>query len=332
MIARSHSSASVPAELARLLRIAAVFLGWAAAAACGVAQLVEQPNFAELERENEMWRAVDPKLDLEQNIARIRAMRGLPATADRVADAVASIWALAPDRDLDGLSPEAAETVREIDRLYLKHFRAARIREVAGIGNETRSSISIARGWGVAILRALDHDDVSEFRRCNNASAETVRKAIAGLKVPYLDRRQLYVAQRSFDYTYSRTRQSTSSVRGRWDRIRAVDELRAEFRTVLGDEGYLVYLLKVDPRFVAMYHSMGGTAHDARTMLQAWELRSRYQMNLRGNREQLETVASSVREELRRLVGVAAFESYAGSEDAKWMFPRVEVPAPRRSD
>jgi hypothetical protein len=294
-------------------------------------EIVEQPDFTALERKNEMWRSVDPSRGLESNAARLRAS-GIPANEVEAATAqLKRLWSEKTYRDLEGFSAETVTAVREVDDEFLPRFRAARLRETTGVGPAGPSSAQLQLEWDRALLRAVTYEEIAQFRLMNGPSAKSIARALEGVYVSLPERKDLVSLQRSFD--------AMSRIRGGSRRSSIVSptagqELLDQYRIILGDERFAVFLWRAHDSFRKMHEAFAHDRSTLRATLVAWDLRASYTARIReasyeSERERLRAEACK---ELERVVGSTALTAYAKTEDGRWLQQRpVRVASTKNS-
>lgn len=324
---------SAPLSL-RPLRCLSVGLGLLAA---GMSPGLAQPSTGEkiysaaelkaLDRLNDLWLTVRAKDDLDANLRRLHQAGFATEDIAAIEPTLRRLWLVEPERYFGHLAPETVERIQEIDREFTIKLRAARLYLATGFaapGTARQSPRDVDAAWHRAILRALDYDEIAEFRLLNHGSARKVNAWSHQLALNDLERRTLNEWQREFDATY----QGPEARSGRQEpqRREAQLDLHERIRGLLGDERALLYLQKASEPFASFARALDGIAGlTAAQVLDAWRLERRYEIARSRERSfrQIELLAAEAQHQISATLGQAAFTAYATSADARRVYPRV---------
>ena len=279
-----------------------------------------------LDRLNDLWLTVRAKDDLDANLRWLRQAGFAAEDIAALEPTLRRLWLVEPERSFGHLTPETVERIQEIDREFTVKLRAARLYLATGFaapGTPRLSPREVDSAWHRAILRALDYDEIAEFRLLNHGSARKVNAWSRPLALNDLERRTLNEWQRAFD-----TAHPGPSTGGRQDQLRreANLDLHERIRGLLGDERALLYLKNASEPFSAFVRALEASGGFAATaVLDAWGLEKRFEIARARERnfQQVERLAADTRDQISATLGPVAFPAYLASADARWVYPRV---------
>jgi hypothetical protein len=295
--------------------------GWAAPEV-NAERLLTDEEVAGLERENSLWRLVRPADDEAINLARIKSAG---FTAEEVAAAqrrLAELWEVTYERNFGWLREDAVERIQEIDRQFTTRMRAARLFAVTGIraaGQTPGSERSIERLWRGAILRALDYDQIAEFRLMNSESAREVGRRVEGLTLSADELRTLFEWQREFGGRHAGVTMNGNTPG--WIRAEQLAHWR-RIRDLLGDERFVVYLSRENPSFMRMHEvlTQGGPISPT-VALDLWWLRRKEgaERDAITKVDRRDEFTRRMRTRASELMGEVQFATYERDSDARWL-------------
>lgn len=280
--------------------------------------LLTPEEIRRLDRENVLWRAVDPGRNSEANLRRLRADGFAEEELAWFGPKLVELWDVAPPREFGRLSPDTIEIVRQLDRRYITRLRAARLRAETGIGRSAaasdKSPVAIRTEWLQALKQALSPRDYFELSLMNSASAIRVRDRLTGLQVSREERREIYERVREFEDADRALGES---------RIRHYRALRldhwAHLRALLGDSRFARYARLADPDFAAQQKAL---AADDTTALDCWWAREEFfhrqdSQSLDGRTLFDHSARASTAIEAH--IGTAALERYRATSAGQWL-------------
>jgi hypothetical protein len=303
---------------------------WAAAQPAISEKLLTPAEIAGIERENEMWRLLRAEEEVPRNLAILREAGFAEEEIKRLEPRMTEWWTIPFERHFGWLSFETVERIQEIDRTYTARMRAARVRAETGIqimAPYLSSPRQVSAQWHMAILTALDYNEIAEFRLMNSPSARKVDVLTKDIALTEAERRQLNEWQREFDAEYGR---GTGGANSQEDNRRWRQETQLDFhrrvRDLLGDQRFATYLAATNSSFRRLRDILQGAGvTEASAGLDAWWIRQRYQvLRARENRwSELDELAGAERAELTTLFGAEAFARYvADKEESRWLYPQ----------
>jgi hypothetical protein len=293
-------------------------------------RLLTDAEIAGLERLNALWRQVRPADEVDRNLQRLRAAGFSAEELAAIKPRLVAMWEVSFERNFGWLHEDTVERIREIDRQFITRMRATRLYENTGVRVDGQPPVrpdTLDRLWRSAILRALDHDEIAEFRLMNSALARDEMRRAEGLTLTDDERRTLFVWRREFE-----GRRSGVMVPGinppAWQQQDLVDEWR-RLRDLLGDGRFVTYLARAQPDFDRMREALVRAGENRPTpALELWSLRQSYDL-MRNDRDPVVRNGNELKAEFRAkvqsLLGGDLLARYLGEENARWL-----VPAPVR--
>lgn len=299
--------------------------GRAAQEASDGQHLLTDAEVAGLERQNQLWRLVRPDEDKAANLARIRAAGFTAEEVAAVEPRLAAMWDVPFERNFGWLRPETAEQIRAVDRQFIARMRATRMYTATGVRAGGQAPIKVEalnRLWRGAILRALDYDEIAEFRLMNSASAREEMRRVRDLVLTEDELRTLFVWRREYDArqvpVQPDVRLSAAQQEARLDQWRRL-------RDLLGDERFVQYLERDHPGFATMRRALDKVqVTDASVALNIWWLRQNegYVRNQEPRGHVRDELTAALRVKVEVLIGEAPLTDYLADEDARWLVIR----------
>lgn len=298
---------------------------WPAFGQQGDERLLSDAEIAGLERENAMWRLVQPGEGVQANVARLRQAGYSPEDVAALQPQLAAVLTVPFERNFGWLRPETVEQIRAIDRQFIGRMRAVQLYRRSGvrIGDSARESMgSINRQWRDAILDVLDHRESAEFRLMNSGAARDETRLAKGLALTADEQRTLFGWRQDYDGRHGVPLGSTTGLSG-WQREAQLDQC-GRIRYLLGDERFAIYLSRVNPGFDRMRATLErlGEANST-AMLDLWWLRQREAVAIDRRagikaQERNELIAQ-MRGRAAGLLGEARLAAYLEDEDGRWL-------------
>lgn len=297
-------------------------------------KLLTPAEITAIDRENDMWRLVQADEEVARNLEILREAGFAADDIKRMEPRLTELWTIPFERHFGWLTAETVEQIQEIDRTYIARMRAARVRMAVGIqimAPYESTPRQVSAQWHWAVLKALEYDELAEFRLMNSPSARQVDVWTKGMALTESERRQLNEWQRDYDAVYGR-----DAARGTWsgaENNRWRQEARLEqlgrVRDLLGDERCGAYLEAMNPAFHRMGERLGEAgASGPTTALNVWWIRQKYQLARAGEnrRTELDALATAERDELTTLLGPETFARYtADADERRWLYPQRAV-------
>lgn len=310
---------------------------WLAAGAWAQApafdRLLTDAEVKALERENALWRMVRTDDDVAANLAQLKKAGAKEAELAAMEPRLVEWWDVPYERNFGWLHEDTAARIRDIDRVFISRVRAMRLYAGTGVrsgGEIPPSAEALERQWRRAILKALDYDEVAEFRLMNSASAREVSRRVQGLALTADEQRTLFEWQREFEQRRRGYTALVSTVPAAL-REEQLDEWQRT-RDLLGDERFAIYLGRAHAAFIHMQAALGKTGPvESKVALDLWWLRQKEG----AARDAIPQVAkrdeATARMRLRaqELLGEARLTEYSQDPDARWIVI-PERPATRR--
>lgn len=298
--------------------------GWAAQDV-SAEHLLTDAEVAGLERENQLWRLVRPDEDTVANLARIRAAGFTAEEVAAVEPRLAAMWDVPFERNFGWLRPETAEQIRAVDRQFIARMRATRLYAATGVRAGGQAPVKVEalnRLWRGAILRALDYDEIAEFRLMNSTTAREEMRRVQDLVLTEDELRTLFVWRREYDArqvpVQPDARLSPAQQEARLDQWRRL-------RDLLGDERFVQYLERDHAGFETMRRALEKVqVTDARLALNLWWLRQNegYVRNQEPRGPVRDELTAVLRVKVAALIGEAPLADYLTDEDARWLVIR----------
>lgn len=313
----------VRATLAVLLLLSSGH-GWATAEVTDERMLTDE-EVAGLERENKLWRLVRPDEDTAANLARIRAAGFTAEEVAAMEPRLAAMWDVPFERNFGWLRPETAEQIRAVDRQFITRMRVTRLYAATGIRTGGLAPVKVEalnRLWRGAILRALDYDEIAEFRLMNSASAREEMRRVQDLTLTEDELRTLFVWRREYDVrqvpVQPDARLSSVQQEARLDQWRRT-------RDLLGDERFVRYLERDHAGFETMRRALKKVqVTDASVALNLWWLRQKegHVRNEEPRGPVRDELTAALRVKVAAIIGEAPLADYLADEDARWLVIR----------
>lgn len=330
-------SAPHPRRLFRLTWLCLTLgLAGPACAQPGEERLLNDAEIAGLERENALWRRVRPEDDVAANLARMRQAGASENEIARLELRLAAMWQVTFERNFGWLHEDTVAKIKEIDREFITKVRATRLHEITGIqagGRVPLSYHSLERSWRSAILRALEYDEVAEFRLMNSASARDEARRVEGLPLTPDEVRTLFVWRREFD-----GKQVPALPEAKLTSVQQEERLDQWHRQrfLLGDERFALYLGREHAAFERMRTALARAGvPDATAALELWWLREKegYARNQEPRLAIRDGLTTAIRGKAAKLIGETRLAEYSQDPDARWLvIPKRPEPPPRRRD
>jgi len=296
-----------------------------------------------LSRQNALWRQVRPDEDVAANLERLRQAGAEAAEVAALEPRLAEIWEVPFERNFGWLHEGTVERVREIDRQFIMRMRATRLYRATGVraGGEPPPSVAaLNRLWRRAILKALDYDEVAEFRLMNSGSAREEMQRVEGLVLTGDEIRTLFVWRREYEgRRIPAMPDANLSAAQQEDRF---DEWRRK-RHLLGDERFARYLEREHPGFAGMQRALGKiNVIDPTAALDLWWLRQKegFVRNQEPRVAVRDEMTTSMRRRAREIMGEERLAEYGKDPDSRWIViperpnqrrPRAAVTSPAQS-
>lgn len=309
----------------------ALLLGgpWLAAATAEpeAEKILSPAELAALDRENAMWRMVNPDEDMAVNLARLKTAGFTEKEVAALQPQLAELWDIPVERNFGWLHDETVAQIREIDRQFVVRVRAARLFEGTGIrrGGDPVGVAELTRLWRAAILKALNYDELAEFRLMNSPAARELTQLVKDLPVTDDELRTLFEWQREFAGTHAAGPAFVSQPV--WQRQEQLDQWQ-RIRDLLGDARFAVYLDRASPTFSKMHLALDNTGPISPTVaLDLWWLRqkegwTRDQEHVAKKRDAL---TAQLKARTVALLGQAQADKYAQNPDGRWLTIPVRV-------
>lgn len=282
--------------------------------------LLSAPEIAQIGRENEFWRGLNPNDDVPTNLSRLRD-RG--ANADDLRDfqpKLEKLWVVSLNREWGWLRAEQINAIKEVDRAFVSRVRTARVRAEIGIeldpAHRGESLLAVSAQWQRAILRKLDYDQIGEFQLMNSDCAQKAAIHFENVPLTEDERRTIYELQSEFE--------SANGLGGMKLGVRRIDAQLDHWnrlRGLLGDDRFAVYLAAAEPSFAKMCDALGENIGNPET-LGAWWIRQRFfaqQAKGPGPGSTMRQWSERAERELRALIGDADFDRYRTTNDGAWL-------------
>lgn len=294
-------------------------------------RLFSPEEFALLDRENKLWRKVRPEDDIAVNLSTLRAAGFSEAELLAAQPRLTELWTIPHERYYGWLPAATAMKIQAIDRAFIVQMRAALLRTVRGVQLDRfpRSSPQeVNARWRREILRALDYDEIAEFRLMNSPAARDVGERADAFALTEDERRLLIEWEREFRSIYS------GYYGGRNDLMREEAGLDhwGRMRELLGDDRFLIYLARSEKDFAKMSARLRAIPGVTATqILDVWWVRRALQIARRGVGQwpRILQLAHEAEDKTSRLLHAGAFHAFAVSEEAAWMFPKQDNLATR---
>ncbi len=298
-------------------------------------RLLTEAEIASMERENGMLRLANPDEGLAANVTRLKQAG---YTAEEVAafqPRLAALWAVPFERNPGWLRPETLERIRAVDKEFIGRMRAVQLYAQAGVqaaGKARENPAEVNRQWRVAILNALDLDELKEFRLMNSSSARQEMRLTRGLTLTADEQRTLFEWRQDYDGRHG----TPLNAEGRlsdWQREIRLDQYR-RIRYLLGDERFAVYLTRVSPAFERMQRALLQAGAITPTVaLDLWWLRQKDG----AERDQVPTIrdrdrmTARLRARAAEWMGEAQLAHYSEDPDARWLVIPDRTPPVHRT-
>jgi hypothetical protein len=308
----------------------ALLLGLPCLAQTNQERLLTDAEIAGLERENAMWRLVRPDEEIEANVARLRSAGFNAREVAAVQPRLAQMWDVPFERNYGWLRTETIEEIQEIDRQFIARMRATRLYEATGIragGEALVATGTLTRLWRGALLRALEYDEIAEFRLMNSASAREVNRRVRGLTLTADELRTLFEWQRDYEGRHRGLPIGGASLSA-WQRQEQLDEWQRT-RDLLGDERFAVYLGRASPAFERMQQALARSGETTnKAALDMWWLRQGYEKARTepGVRRQ-DVLKAETRARALALLDEQRLAGYMKDQDGSWLVTPVRQPA-----
>lgn len=291
-------------------------------------RLLTDAEVRALERENQLWRLVKPEEEVAANLDRMRKAGASEREIGALELRLTGMWTVAFERNFGWLREDTIERIKEIDRQFITKMRATRLHAATGIqpGGQLPASVpSIERSWRRAILRALDYDEIAEFRLMNSTLARDEMQRAEGLTLTEDERRTLFVWRREFEGRRIGS-SAPGAVLSAWQQREILDEWR-RIRDLLGDERFATYLAQAQASFGRMREALARSGEPRPTpTLDLWWLRQGYDL-MRSDRDPGVRNGNELKAEVRAkalaLLGEEPLERYLAEEDGRWLVPQV---------
>lgn len=143
-------------------------------------------EYQELQTDNRLWRAVDPRVGLETNLKRLREQGFTAADLDRNRAPLEEVLDVPGVRHFGSFPKDLADSVREIDRAFAPLLRAERLFQTAGVRHAIctgESEPQLQQRWNAAIRAALPVARAREFFRNNSANAQLLYSGAREIKL-----------------------------------------------------------------------------------------------------------------------------------------------------
>lgn len=323
-----------------LWRVSFAGLGlWLAAAAPAQSdRLLTDAELKALDRENEMWREVRADQNVAANVARLKQKGYTDQEMQPLRSRLEALWDVPYERNFGWLHEDTVRQIETIDRGFIIRMRALRVYRAVGIRLASYTPIdedALNRLWHRAILRALDYDEIAEFRLMNSASAREVSRRVEGLKLSADELRTLFAWQREFE-NRSRGYTALSFTVPVALREEQLDDWQRT-RDLLGDERFVVYLGRANGAFTKMQEVLARSGPLSATVaLDLWWLRqkdgpARDAIVPVPKRDE---VTARMRVKAGELLGEERLAQYSQDPDARWIVipERPQIVVPRRPD
>lgn len=282
--------------------------------------LLSSDEIRRLDRENDFWRRLRAGDDAEANLARLRQGGASDAELDAFAPKLAALWEVDARREWGWLRAEQIEAIKEVDRAFVPRVRAARLRAVTGIdidaAHRGETPLAVNAHWQRAVIRALDYDQLGEFRLMNAPSAHRAARHFENIPLTDDERRTIYDWQHDYEQILGPAGARTSAARSQ-----ATLDYHRRLRELVGDDRFAVYLASAEPNFARMHDALGEEVDNA-TALDAWAIREQLAVERTKPRDfgvSVQKVVARAEERLKVRLGEALFARYIDSPDAGWL-------------
>ncbi|HEX2861127.1 MAG TPA: hypothetical protein VHN79_05790 [Lacunisphaera sp.] len=267
-----------------------------------------------------------PAEDVSENLQRLRAAGFAAAEVGAHRPKLEAVWTVPDERNFGWLNAEAVEKIKAVDLEFIPRMRSARLFAMVGIQLDVPpvTVTAVNREWRRAILRALDFDELAEFRLANSAAARGISRLLEGISITSGEERRLFQLERDFRAAYGSDPVPGQRPRNPYEREARLDHLAA-IRETLGDERFAVYLGRADSIFSETRQVLGRLGIDETgSALALWQIRQglelkRSRQGVVGGRTGKELDADA-QAAVAAVLGEAAFQRYAGEDGARWLF------------
>lgn len=280
-------------------------------------KLLTPEELGRIDRENELWRSLRAENDTEAALARLRQHGASTEELNWFEPKLARLWSVDVPRAWGWLRPEQVDAIKEVDRAFIPRVRAARLRAATGIeidpAHRGETLLAVNARWQRALLRALDYDQIAEFRLMNSESAQKIGRHFENVPLTDDERRTIYDWQREFEAT------GGARLRG-GQRVVLLDH-RRRMQELLGDDRFAVYLASAEPRFARMHDALGEDVENT-IALDAWAIREQFSLERDAPRDfgvSISTLAGRIEARLQQRLGEPLFTRYVETPDAKWL-------------
>lgn len=308
--------------------IAAVAIAFAVSPFASAAESLLSPDeIRRLDRENDFWRQLRADHDTEANLLRLRRHGANDEELAWFAPKLEAFWNIDVPREWGWLRPEQIDAIKEVDRAFVPRLRAARLRAATGIeidpAHRGETLLAVNSRWQRAVLRALDYDQIGEFRLMNSPSAQKAARHFENVPLTDDERRTIYEWQHEFEV-------ANGSGGGRFDTAQREAKLdyHRRLRDLVGDDRFAVYLASAEPKFARLHDALGEDS-DSTTALDAWWLCERFWLEYEAPRPfgvSSRQLATRTEERLKARLGEALFARFAASDESRWL---TDLKAPR---
>lgn len=287
-------------------------------------RILTEAELAFIDRENAMWRLVRVEDEVPANVRLWRSKGFTEFEVNLLLPQLTAIWEVELERNYGWLSKEAIGRLQDVDRRFIYRLRTARLYQAAGIQSgqgRPETLAGVTREWQRAIQRELDSREIAEFRLMNSLSAQKVARWMKGLRVSPDELRTLCLWQRDFDGQHRDDPRFPTGLQ----RVRRIEDdldYSSRLRALLGDDRFVVYLVRADPDFERLYQSVAQLENANATMaLDLWWLKQRHAIHqgkipgfkARGNQR------AQFNEEAEAILGTVRFSVYRQDEAARWL-------------
>ncbi len=284
-----------------------------------------------IDRENKLWRLVDPTESVEANIQRL-LLAGIPVKeVEALKPRLVAIWVDLdpnPSLHLEWLDRKTMAKIAELAPEYEILMRKARVDEALfrlGGKHEPLTPGQIRARWDSAIWELLDLDERQEFMLLNSGPALALQEMTKNLHLTVNERRNLCHLQQDYLGSLQKITMDRSyrmqSREGAY-RLEALLDFRQRMRDLLGDDRFAAYLQAADAGFARMSGVLSQVAGmNSSIALNLWWIRKTDELadvRVPWSREHHQQKAKMY-DSACVVLGPSAVKVYEGCGDAEWL-------------
>lgn len=288
---------------------------------------------AAIDRENKLWRLVDPNEGVEANVQRLVAAGVSVGEVEKIKPRLIELWGdIDPSLQLDWLDRDTLTKIEALKTQYVVPMRRARIDdELDRLGGDDSAvtPYEITARWHDKIWSLLDLDQRDNFRLMNSARAIILCRLTKDLPTTTEERIALCRMQREYyhsSFSLVGDRPTQITINGK---VALLNYWRS-MRDFLGDERFTTYMRTSDAGFGRMAFVLDQAPEmTSKMILDLWWIRKKDQIeDLRPayGRTPWDQRRRELYDSAVTVLGSAAMAVYLADDDSKWLEAR---PAPR---